>query len=204
MRKIFLVLAVLFGVMALSGCGKRVAFTKAKFSPTNSLVYVYVSNNLGDGEDIDNPLFKIKINDKTYSQRVRMGEYLAFEMLSKPVIISAVRGDIEEQSVKLNLQKGRVYYLRVDPNLDNGAFSIKEIPASIASKEIASTGLAGSNAVDKTRVITAIVGDKSTKDDVIVTSKSKEDRIKEAYQMKKDGLIDDAEYKKLKLDILSK
>ena len=201
MKKMVLQFIAVLSLVFLSGCGSRIPFVEKKVSNENALVYIYVSNNIGIEENIVDDIFNIKINDKAYKQKIKMGEYLPFEMKPSSTKFSIIRASIEEKSLTLKLEASKIYYLRVDTNLDNGEFSFTNVSNLVASKEIVDMGLAGSNKVEESSILTEVIEPKKEEK---VVEKSKSDEIRDAYKLKADGLITQEEYDKLKSQILAR
>ena len=200
MKTTLKILTILFITLFIGGCGTRIPFTEKTISKENALVYIYVSNDLGTNESISDSYYKIKINSKNLKQKIRMNEYMAFEMKPNNTTISVIRAAIEEKTIVLDLKSGNIYYIRLDTNLDNDAFSLTQIDSKIASKEIQKTGLAGSIAVDENEIISEVVDSEKNK----IKNLSKSDEIKKAYKLKTDGILSEKEYSKLKAEILAK
>jgi len=200
MKTTLKILTILFITLFIDGCGTRTPFTEKTISKENALVYIYVSDDIGENESISDSYYKIQINSKNLKQKIRMNEYLAFEMKPNNIKISVTRAAIEEKTITLDLKSGNIYYIRLDTNLDNDAFTLTQIDPKIASKEIQKTGLAGSVAINKNEIITEIID--SGKNETNNLSKS--DEIKKAYKLKTDGILSEKEYSKLKAEILAK
>lgn len=200
MKNIFYKSIVLMIMILFTACGSRIPFVAKELPKNNALVYIYVSDDIGSGDTTTDSLYAIRINSKNIKQKIKMNEYLVFEMKPKNTSISVVRNSIEEHKLELNLKASNIYYLRVDTNLDNDAFSFTQIDNRIASKEIAKTGLAGSTAVEEDTIITEVINNSLSNTKKL----SKPDEIRAAYKLKVDGLITELEYKKLKTEILSK
>ncbi len=198
MKNISYKLTILVIIVFFTACTTRVPFIEKEISKANALVYIYVSDDIGTDETITNSLFTIRINSKNIQQKIRMNEYLAFEIKPNNSYISIVRAAIEEKKIELNLEAGKIYYLRVDTNLDNDAFAFSQIDNLIASKEIKKTGLAGSVAIDENSILTEIIEDKEPQNN------SKIDEIEKAYKLKEKGIISLVEFEKLKAEILAK
>jgi len=200
MKKKLLNLTLLVTLLLLTACGSRIPFIEKQISDDLALVYIYVSDDTGTEETISDSPFTIRINNKNTKTKIKMNEYLPFYMKTNKTKISIVRASIEEESLELNLNAGKIYYLRVDTNLDFNRFSLTQIDNKIASKEIQKTGLAGSFAVEEDKIVTEVV------DSIDNNSKniSKTDEIKKAYKLMIDGILTQKEYSKLKAEILAR
>jgi len=232
MKKSLIASAILAISLLFSACGTKVPFKVSKPLDNSAIVYVYVVDGVSSGEDSGHSEYNILINGKRYLERIESGEYMLFNLKANPTLISAVKSQIIEEDIKLNLKAGDINYLRITDNTDSGEFGFEQISPSQARKEIAKTGLAGSSLENPKNIITELVGmnDDETKEskptmseaqiDAIIekklsskgistnapasTSSSKLDKIKEAYEMKKQGILSDDEFKALKADILAK
>jgi len=227
MASVLLIISLLF-----SACGTKVPFKVTKPLDNSAIVYVYVVDGMSSGEEASHSEYNILINGKRYLERIESGEYMLFNLKANPTLISAVKSQIIEDNIKLNLKAGDINYLRITDNTDSGEFGFEQVKPSEARKEIAKTGLAGSSLENPENIITELIGldDKKTENiapamnesqiDAIIekklkskgisvevpvaTSNSKLDKIKEAYEMKKQGILSDDEFKALKADILAK
>ena len=236
MKKILMALSLTVASLMLSGCGTKAPFKVQKPLEKAALVYIYVVDGESSGEDASYSDYNIRINGKRYLERIESGEYMVFNLKPNPTLLSAVKGQIIEKDIKLNLKAGDINYLRITDNTEMGEFGFEQVPASVAIPEIAKTGLAGSSLEDPNNIITELVGMDKEKESSIVkqstvpamseaeidaiiekklsargvdakvpakTSTSKLDKIKEAYEMKKEGILSDEEFKALKADILA-
>ncbi|MCD6433876.1 MAG: DUF2846 domain-containing protein [Sulfurimonas sp.] len=230
--KIVKILLLSFILLLVTACGNRLPFKEQAPLENAALVYVYVPESVTSGEDTQSYTYSIRINNKRYLERITEGEYLVFNLKPLIIDISATRGQVEEHKKSVTLEAGKIYYFKID-KLDGGNFSFERVQSSLGSKEIAKTGLAGSMVEDKNNIITEFVNPKEDEDvhvkavvpmqstpqvvvpmAVPVTSTasvapkrvtvSKMDEIKEAYEMKKQGMLSDEEFKALKAEILAK
>jgi len=221
--KTFKILTLIFILSLIVACGNKVSFKKKEPLKDAALVYVYVPESITSGEGDDTYTYSIRINNKRYQKRITEGEYLAFDLKPLKVDISATRSQIEEHKLSIVLEAGHIYYFKIQKQ-DDSTFTFERVKADLALKEIVKTGLAGSMVEDESNIITEFVNPKKDKkEDVMVTkiqpaivpqaqatapakksTSSKLDEIKEAYQMKKDGLISDEEFKTIKAQILAR
>jgi len=231
--KILKIVTSILVVLLVTACGTKVPFkTKAPLENA-ALVYVYQIENIGSDENTNETYFNIRIDNKLVEQRIVAGEYMVFDMKPLDISISATKGQVEEKKLDISLKSGKIYYFRIIDNLDGGQFSFEQVEPSIAIKEIAKTGLAGSMVEDESNIITEFINPKEDKKEAVVTKQSqpqpttttpviapapvvtktaptkratasKLDEIKEAYNMKKDGVISDEEFQTIKSQILAK
>ena len=227
MASVLLIISLLF-----SACGTKVPFKVTKPLDNSAIVYVYVVDGMSSGEEASHSEYNILINGKRYLERIESGEYMLFNLKANPTLISVVKSQIIEDNIKLNLKAGDINYLRITDNTDSGEFGFEQVKPSEARQEISKTGLAGSSLENPENIITELIGldDKKTENiatamnesqiDAIIekklkskgisvevpvaTSNSMLDKIKEAYEMKKQGILSDDEFKALKADILAK
>lgn len=203
-------------LLFITGCGTRVPFKKQEPLENAALVYVYVTP---DGEFESDPQYKIRINNKRVDGYVRKDEYMILNLKpSKNLTISATKAQIEERSVKLSVQAGQTYYLKVQGGLGGGDFAFVNAGTSVGSKEITKMGLAGSVAEgDDNSFISELISSSSDKQPsqevqapkviqktIIQKAASKPDELEKAYNLKQKGIITDAEFNKLKAEILAK
>ena len=215
-------------LLLITACGSRVPFKKQQPLENSALVYVYVPENVTADEDTDVYEYSIRINNKRHMERITEGEYMVFNLKPLTIDISATRAQIEEHKETIKLQAGQIYYFKIQKQ-DDATFTFERVEPSTASAEIAKTGLAGSTLEDENDNISEFVNfNKDKKESKKVAAKvpvatpvtnptptktkaskkrvtaSKLDEIKEAYQMKKDGLISDEEFQTIKSEILAK
>ncbi len=224
MKNIKIVLIAVI-MLLLSACGSKTPFSAQQPLENSALVYVYATSVMSSGESTSSKDFSIRINNKRYLERIKSGEYMAFNLKPDSMTLSATRSQIEEQVLKLSLQAGQTYYLRIKDNLEGGKFEFEQVGASEGAKEIAKTGLAGSSEESPENIITEFVNPKEDKkEDMIVKeqpvavqqpatvitptvstkSLSKSDEIEKAYNLKQKGILSEEEYKNLKTEILAK
>ncbi len=200
--KIIQILLLSLALLLITACGKRVPFAAQEPLQNAALVYLYVSQDVGSDEEALDSYYKVRINNKKVDGKVRSGEYMVFNLKPNATTISVTRGAIIEQALKLQLQAGETYYLKVRGNLENDAFKFIEVSNSVGLNEIAKTGLAGSMAVEEDSIITEFVGSNEEKDAESSHQLSKTDEIEKAYKLKERGIISDEEFQALKTNIL--
>ena len=238
MKKILIVLGLVFVSLMFNACANKAPFKAQKPLDKAALIYIYVVAGESSGDEASHSDYNIRINGKRYLERIESGEYMVFNLKPNPTLMSAVKGQIIEQHIKLNLKAGDVNYLRITDNTELGEFGFEQVPAKVAMSEISHTGLAGSSLEDPKNIITELMGMDEDKDSSVVKAKtnavptmseadidaiiekklsakgistkvpkntesSKLDKIKEAYEMKKEGILSDEEFKALKADILA-
>ncbi len=232
--KILKITILTFVLLFMTACGNKLPFKKQEPLENAALVYIYAPDTVTAGEDTQTYEYSIRINNKRYLERIEDGEYLVFNLKPLTLDLSATRAQVEEHKLTVTLESGKIYYFKIQKQ-DDGTFTFERIDPSIASKEIAKTGLAGSSVESKENIITEFVNPKDDKkEDVMVkatqpvqqaqpqvstatpvvvpvapqapkrATASKLDEIKEAYQMKKDGVISDEEFQTIKAQILAK
>ena len=236
MKKRLITSILIVASLLFSACGTKVPFKVTKPLNNSAIVYVYVVDGVSSGEDSSHSEYNILINGKRYLERIESGEYMLFNLKANPTLISAVKSQIIEEDIKLNLKAGDINYIRITDNTDSGEFGFEQVKPSEARQEIAKTGLAGSSLENPENIITELIGlnddndDSKTKNTIptmseaqidaiiekklkskgisaevpVSTSTSKLDKTKEAYEMKKQGILSDEEFKALKADILAK
>jgi hypothetical protein len=216
-------------LLLITACGNKTPFKEQEPLENAALVYIYAPVQILSDENSNAPEYSIRINNKPYMQRVREGEYIVLNLKPQAMTISATRKQVEEKVLDMDLKTGQIYYLKM-LTLDGGTFDFVQVKNSIASKEIASTGLAGSSEESQENIITEFVNPKETETmqvkaastpvvaPVVVpqastprattpqapASMSKTDEIMKAYEMKEKGILNDEEFKTLKTNILNK
>ena len=190
-------------LLLVTACSSRVPFAPKEPLKDTSLVYLYVSSDESSGEEMSDPYYSIRINNKLVEDKIRSGEYIAFNLKPNITSISIIRGAIEEKTVQLELKSSQTYYLKARVNLYNDAFDLVEVNKTIGSKEIVKTGLAGSTAVEEDNILTELISSDKDKKEESSQTFSKTDEIKKAFKMKEEGIITEQEYKTLKAEILN-
>ena len=154
-----------------------------------ALVYIYVKTPEGLNDSNRYPKYSIKIDGKYVDGEIDHEEYIALNLDSADIKISAIRATIEVQSLKINLKAGSTYYLRIKSFSDDFAkFNFEELPKNIAFEEILSTQNVTPKEEEKVQVIQTL---------------SKSDEIQKAYDLKEKGILSNEEFEKLKADILN-
>ena len=192
---------VAFVLFFLTACGTKLPFSVQKPLKDASLVYVYIPDKITNEEDgSTQSKYTIRINDKRTKKSLVDGEYMPYNLKTGTITLSATKNALIEHGVKIDLKAGKTYYVKIDSE-SNGDFKMMLVNEQKALKEISKTGLAGSYAVEDKEIITQLIEPKKKKE---VTSTSKVDELRKAYQLKKDGILSEDEYKTLKREILTK
>ena len=238
MKKIFIPTLLLLSSLFVS-CADKKPFEEKDVMPTASLVYIYIEedDNLDDSFRITK--YNVVINGNLSSEQLKPGEYIKLDVKPKALTLSLARTDLEIQSIKLNPEAGKVYYLRAQSESNNfGKFDFKIVDASIGSEEIADNVSASEYFVQDNIIDALVNDDKETSNisqisedeiNAIIEKKlrainagsikqetsadiapsttrtgNKLEDIRNAYEMKKQGLLTDEEFKAMKAEILAK
>ena len=232
MKNILRTVSLLVISLVFIGCGSKIPFKVQEPLDNAALVYVYVTQNLGTEESQGGSDYSIRINNKRYLERIRGGEFISFNLKPQPMTISVTRAQIEEKVLDMDFKSGQIYYLKVTDNLDGGKFDFELMDNAQASKEIAKTGLAGSSVESPENIITEFVtGSSSAKEEDMMVKQqpapvqaapqpvvyaapapkaqpsapsAKMEDVQKAFKLKEQGILSDAEFQKLKTEILSK
>ena len=159
--KALLILAVM---LLISGCGTKVPFKAKEALDGAAVVYIYANDTVSDDDSMQNNKFQLRINNKNVAGRLNGGEYRVFDMKPDTILVSAVRTNIEEHYVKLSLEAGKVYYLRIQTGAYGEEFTFEEVSASEGQKEIVNTTLAGVTGIDTTAYVPDFAGSTAGKD----------------------------------------
>lgn len=212
MKKTFLVIALLTLSTIFTACGK-IPFEKQKPMSSAALVYVYLAMDSGVNDTSRMPNYVVGFNGKNSEGSIEYGTYKYFNLKPGQITISATRSDVEKQDIKLNLDAGKTYYLRIKSFSDDFAkFEIARVSSNEAYPELKNTTLA--DKFEKSEnVISELISSSSDKPEVVkeraVESKpaqttSKMDEIQKAYDMKEKGMLSEEEFNTLKAEILAK
>ena len=207
MKKTLLIIALLALSTIFTACGK-IPFEKQKPMSDAALVYVYVTMDSGINDTDRMPNYVVGINGKNTEGSVEYGTYKYYNLKPGQISISATRSDVEKQSIELNLDAGKVYYLRIQSFSDDFAkFEITRVNSNEAYPELKDTTLA--DKFEKSEnVISELISSSSDEPEVVkakaTQSISKMDEIQKAYDMKEKGLLSEEEFNTLKSEILAK
>ncbi|PLY11650.1 MAG: hypothetical protein C0628_09205 [Sulfurimonas sp.] len=217
MKKI-LVSSLIFAISVIF-----VSCAKAPFKPQQpldnaALVYVYVSSEDGMKETYRNPAYKIGVNGKKAEGYIKDDEYIALDLKTGKINLTATRAEVEEQSIDLDLKAGEIYYLKIRSFSDDFAkFDIVKVKSNVGEKEIAKTvNPNAKNIVEKEIESASMFISKKEplqeeKEQRVVKSEpapvrnlSKLDELEKAYKMKEQGVLTEEEFKALKTQIITK
>ncbi|WP_294960733.1 hypothetical protein [Sulfurimonas sp.] len=215
--KIINILLLSIALFLITACGNRTPFKTQTPLEKASLVYIYTLSQVSFDDNPSNPEYSIRINNKRYSQRIKEDEYIALNLKPQKMTISATKKQIEEKVLNMDLKIGQIYYVKMITK-DGGSFEFVQVNNDIGSKEITKTGLAGSSEEAEENIITEFINPKDTESVEVkattttlvpttnqtVAPMSKTDEIMKAYDLKQKGIINDEEFKTLKINILSK
>jgi len=199
--KLLLVSIVL---VLITACGSKKPFEVQKPLESAALVYVYVLSETESGYSNTISKYDIRINNKKVSQNVSDAEYMALDLQPKSIKLSATKGQIEEQTLHLNLKAGETYYLKIVDKIEGTKFEFYEVSSAIGEKEIAKTTLAGSSIESKEYIVDAYIKESKPERSQEKQNISKIDEIQKAYNLKEKGILTDEEFQALKSEILSK
>jgi hypothetical protein len=208
MKKIILALVAVVAAMLFTACTK-VPFKTQEPLADAGLVYLYVVESEGFNETHRKPSYKVAINGKNTQGSIEIGEYRALHLQPSRIEFSVIRAGIEIQKIALAIEAGKIYYLRVKSFSDDFAkFEVVNVPAHIGSQEIKNMYLAGVLQEEQNKVIEELIepAKEQPVQQTIVQSApkaSKTDELKKAFELKEQGVLTDAEFEKLKTEILA-
>lgn len=206
-------------VLLVSGCVSKVPFKSEVPLENAALVYVYTTSEIGLNETHREVAYKIAFNGKKTNGLIKSDEYMAFHLKAGNVTLSAIRGDVEEQSIKLDIKAGNTYYIKIKNISDSFAkFELLTLLPDGAIKEITKTVDANSKkTIEKEIEEMSIFADKkpseqkaeqktkvtqeSTAEQV---SSSNMDELEKAHKLKEKGILSEEEFKTLKTRLISK
>jgi len=211
-KKTLLIITLLALSTIFTACGK-IPFEKQKPMSSAALVYVYLSMDSGINDTNRMPNYVVGINGKNTEGSIEYGTYKYFNLKPGQITISATRSDIEKQDIKLNLDAGKIYYLRIQSFSDDFAkFEIKQVNSNEAYAELKDTTLADKFERSQ-NMISELISSSSDEPEVLkegaiestlTQSISKMDEIQKAYDMKTKGMLSEDEFKAIKAEILAK
>jgi len=240
MQKIILILTSFLLSFIATSCADKKLFVAKEAMPTAALVYIYIEEDTNIDDSFRVTKYNVVINGNVSSESLKPSEYIKLDVKPNPLTISLARTDLEIQSIKLNPEAGKTYYLRAQSQSNSfGKFDFKLVDSSLGSKEIAnnvssSEYLIEGNIIDalvkddkeaantskmseseinalieqklkamKTPQVNSTQSSPSTTTSTSVTG-SKLDDIRNAYEMKKQGILSEEEFLKMKSEILAK
>jgi len=196
MKKTLNLFILFITTVLIVGCAKSPFKAQKPFS-NSALVYVYVMPDVGINDTNRNAKYAVYLNDKSMEDEIEILEYMSLNVKPEILDIKVVRGNLEAKKMSLDLKSGKTYYLKIQSFSDGfGKYSFKEVKQEEALKDLYQT----TNVLKekKQSVKEVLVIDKNKEE----LKKSKTQKIKEAYELKKDGIITDEEFQKLKAEIL--
>ena len=208
MKKTILTLVAVVAAMLFTACTK-VPFKTQEPLADAALVYVYVAEGDGFTEMNRKPSYKVAINGKYTEGGIMIGEYKPFDLRPSQIEFSIARADVEIQKIALAIEAGKIYYLRVKSFSDDFAkFEVVNVPAHIGAQEIKKMYLAGVLQEEQNKVIEELIEpakEQSAQQTVVQSAPkaSKTDELKKAFELKEQGVLTDAEFEKLKAEILA-
>ena len=167
MKRTLFVFALVVISLIFTACGSKAPFEANKPLPEAALVYVYVVDGYSMDDEASHSEYSIRINNKRYLERIESGEYMVFNLKANATLMSAVKGQIIEQHIKLKLNAGDINYLRITDTVSGGEFAFEQVSSDVARTEIAKTGLAGSNMEDPDNIINELIGEESQDDSIV-------------------------------------
>ncbi len=183
-----LLLAVLF-----SACAQKQPFSPAEVTQESALVYIY--RPLVHGHNT--PTYRLYVDDEKIPYVLGGGEYAPVYVKAGSVTVRAVANGILEQSVILNLHKGRTYFIRTLPQ-EGGTFTMQRISDDPAQQEIVHTFLSGSELkIDAAKK--KLVPQNKPESSALIS-----DEIAKLYKMKEQGIITETEFIQLKTKLIAR
>jgi len=199
-----IIFSIFISISLLFVACSKTPFKKEEPLKGAALVYIYVTpgNSINEIDRI--PYYEVRINGKNTEGKIYPHEFLKYNLDADSVEISVARDVLEKKSLTINLTRGETYYLRVKSYADGFAkFDFELVPSEKALQEIKDTKYA---VYENAETLGILVKEDVKKENKEVkensAEKSKTDKIKEAFELKKEGIITEDEFKKLKAEIL--
>lgn len=195
MKKTSFYLTMIIFSILFNGCSKT-PFKEQEPLENSALVYIYVMPDDGINDTNRIPFYEVELNGIYTDGKMYPYEYLKFNIAKKDIEVSVKRNKIEKKSLKLSLAHRKTYFLKVQSFSDTfNGYRYELVEPKEALKEIVDTKYALYNVKDEEQDILV-------KEVENITPISKTDELRKAHQLKVDGLINEAEYQKLKAEIL--
>ena len=163
--KALLIVAIM---LLVTGCGTKVPFKAQEPKDGASLLYVYVVDSISDDDSMQDSKFRLRINNKNVAGTIRGGEYKIFDMKPATVLMTAVRKQIEEKHLKLTMEAGKTYFLKVQAASFGEAYEFEEVSMNEGQSGIALTSLAGEVGIDLTAYVPDYAGSTAKNKDGVV------------------------------------
>ena len=196
---IFLSLPILF-----LSCSK-VPFQKQNIANDSALVYVYIEQDDGINDTSRNSNYKIGINGIKTLGTLSYGEYKYYRLRPEKLTINAYRADIEEQSIALELNASKTYFLCIKSFSDDFArFNITSVSPKVGYEALKDTSLAGEYKKTEVEISKYLIEDKAVEKTKARPLKSKTDELMNAAKLKEQGLLTNEEFNTLKAEILNR
>lgn len=201
MKKIISIVTVAFLSIVFTACADRTPFKEQEVLKDTALVYVYIAKTVSTDDNFHDDPLSIKIDDKTLTPKIMQNEYIAYNLKPRSITISAIKGAVLSQEIKLDLKPSQVYYLRVKNSSNSDSFTFEKMNQVVGLQEIAKTTVAGSNFIFKDN--DKIEGLVETTPDNKAT-RTKADEIQRLYDMKEKGILSQEEFETLKAKVIKK
>jgi len=199
MNKIIKTLITITITLSFIGCADKVPFKEQSPMANSTLVYVYANKSVQNEEETTVGKYALQIDRVAIGTTLVEGEYTAINLKSKKEVqISATRSALITKDIFLHTKTDAIYFIRIN-TLAGGTFELETVDKNIGLKEIKKTTLSGATLEEQ--IDSYIVEDKEPLK-VKKSETSKTQKIKEAYQLKKDGIITGLEFDKLKAEII--
>ena len=204
MKKTFLLLITL---IFIHGCTNQ-PFVEVKPLDGNSVVYIYVSTSNSMNEITRDPCYDFKIEGRDVTGCASSNKYMELNNIKpQKLTFSAIRNDIEKNTLTLNIEANKSYFLRVTNISDRfNQFEFEKVDEKLALQEIRYMNIANPKESSEDRTYLNYF-DKNTQEDKsdakTTHPESKIDKIKEAHALKEQGILTTEEFDKLKSEILN-
>lgn len=159
--KALLVVAIM---LLVSGCGTKVPFKAKEPLDGAALLYVYVVDKKSDTKNMSDSKYKLQINGKNVNGEINAGEYRVFDMKPATILVTSVRRNIERMHVKVNMQAGNIYYLKIESGNFGGLYNFNQVSSNEGKREISKSVLAGATGVDLTKYTPDFAGSTAGED----------------------------------------
>jgi len=155
-KKLLIIMSVIVGLI-FSACSNKAPFKESSTVSNGALVYVYAKedSNVDDVHYITS--YDVVINGYVTDKSLYAGEYIKLDVKPGVISISTARKDLEVQTVKLNVQAGNIYYLRLQSHSSSfGKFDFSQVDSNTGRSEISDT-VSSSEFMIKGNVIDALI-----------------------------------------------
>ena len=202
MNKIIKTIITISLSLMLFGCADKVPFKEQSTLDNSALVYVYAKVKTVNDDDSIAGEYSISVDSKRLDVRLVEGEYIPIDLKAPAKVnISATMGAIITKDITIDVRESNMYYIRAMVT-EGSNFNFEQVSSEVGLSEIQNTVLSGSSVEDINEALAVDTTEEKGAAKAAHTGGNKIQKIKDAHQLKVDGIITQDEFEKLKAEIL--